>query len=67
MTMAIDRAARCGCGRNPTIRSRMMGDNDVVTWVECPGCQRAGAETIDSARNDADAIAHWNSGKGRVW
>ncbi|WP_148648408.1 hypothetical protein [Sphingobium cupriresistens] len=64
---AIERPARCGCGRNPVMRSRVVEDDDVATWVECPGCQRAGAETIDSARNEAAAIAHWNGGKGRVW
>lgn len=65
--MTIERAARCGCGRNPVMRSRVIVDADVATWVECPGCQRAGAETIDSARNEAAAIANWNGGKGRVW
>lgn len=65
--IAIERPARCGCGRHPTMRSRVIADDDVSTWVECPGCQRAGAETIDSARNETAAIADWNCGKGRVW
>lgn len=51
----------------PVIRSRMMDGDGVSTWVECPGCQRAGAAAIDEARNDAVAVAHWNNGKGREW
>ncbi|MES2175091.1 MAG: hypothetical protein V4523_14250 [Pseudomonadota bacterium] len=65
--ITIERPARCGCGRNPMIRSRVVDADDVQTWVECPGCQRAGGEAIDSARNEATAIANWNVGKGRVW
>lgn len=67
---ATGRADRCACGRMPVLRSRVVpdpGDILIATWVECPGCQRAGAETIDSARNDADAIANWNNGKGKSW
>lgn len=66
ITTAV-RADRCACGRNPTIRSRVIADDNVSTWVECPGCQRAGAETIDSARDGAAAIAHWNNGKRKSW
>ncbi|WIW88979.1 hypothetical protein K3M67_03075 [Sphingobium sp. V4] len=61
-----DRANRCGCGRMPVIRSKVL-DDDVLTWVECQGCRRTGAEAIDSARNDAAAVANWNNGKGREW
>lgn len=61
------RANRCGCGRMPGIRSKMADDDGVLTWVECPGCRRAGAAAIDSARNDAAAVEQWNKGKGREW
>ncbi|WP_314716626.1 hypothetical protein [Sphingobium yanoikuyae] len=67
MIEAAVRADRCACGRNPIIRSRVVEDGDVSTWVECPGDQRAGAETIDSARNDAAAIVNWNNGKRKSW
>lgn len=61
------RADRCGCGRMPVIRSRKIDGDSVSTWVECPGCQRAGAAAIDDVRNDGVAVAHWNNGKGREW
>ncbi|ETI63005.1 hypothetical protein C100_14940 [Sphingobium sp. C100] len=61
------RAVRCNCGRMPGLRSRILDGDSVSTWVECPGCRRAGAEAIDSARDDGAAIAHWNDGKGRNW
>lgn len=63
---------RCGCGRMPGLRSRARGGPpgdalSIETWVQCPGCGRAGAATVNVARDDSAAVANWNAGKGRVW
>ncbi|MFZ2995935.1 hypothetical protein [Sphingobium sp.] len=60
-------AHRCRCGRVPGTRSRQAAHNQHETWVQCPGCGRAGESVVETARDDASAVALWNDGKEREW
>ncbi|MFW2829892.1 hypothetical protein [Sphingomonas sp. ID0503] len=55
---------RCACGRVPGVRCARVAEDIVETWVQCPGCAATGDRIEDAYRDDATAIADWNSNGG---